>query len=125
LDVLSCVGLTRRFGLLGLSLLAARLVQNDLDLRDEVRELVQLLAILVPARRLEDRIQSVRLLPDRVNRRDTRAVRERIDVVADVGIGGREDDAATALIGLDGEELLAQTQSDRGVGGEPRIEKLG
>ena len=59
---------------------------------------------------LEDRLHPIGLGPDTVDRGDLGAVRQRIDVVADVGIGRWEDDAPFTL---DGQKLLLQVQRDR------------
>jgi hypothetical protein len=94
-------------------------MENDLDLRHKARKGVLGLSLTCL---LEDRLQSVRLGPDRVDCRNARSIREGIDTVADIRIRWRKDDASTFLISFDWEQPLSETESDRAIGREPRIE---
>src|ERR1700733_11728069 len=117
LDVCDDLAVARCFSLLALPLLATGcLVQDDLDLRNEARQSVQLLALVVLPGGLEDRLETIRLRADSVDRGDARAVGECVDVVADVSVRRWEDDAATILVGLDGEKSLPQTDGNWPIG---------
>ncbi len=75
---------------------------EDLNLRHEARI----------GRFLEDRFDAVGLRAHAVDGGDLGAVGQRVDVVADIGVGRREDHPALAL---HRHELLLQVQRDRTV----------